>query len=144
MIIRHLTHLLGVLAICFSSAAPAEEVPVVVVNSAANPQPILSQSMLCAIFGMRLKKWEDGLPIKVFVLPDENPLHITFSKKVLGVFPYQLRSAWDRLVFSGTGEEPIKVQSEQQMRAIVGSTSGAIGYLSREMIDDSVQVLPLE
>jgi hypothetical protein len=89
---------------------------------------------------MRLRKWNSGLPIKVFVLPDDNPLHITFSKRILHVFPYQLRSAWDRLVFSGTGEEPIKVESEQQMREMISSTPGAIGYLSRAMIDETVKV----
>lgn len=104
--------------------------------------PSISRSALGAIFGMRLRKWEDGSPIKVFVLPDDSPTHIAFSKNVLKVFPYQLRSAWDRLVFSGTGEEPIILKSEQQMRAVIGSTPGAIGYLSRSMIDDSVKEIP--
>lgn len=93
---------------------------------------------------MRLRKWEDGSTIKVFVLPDKHPLHVEFSKNILHVFPYQLRNSWDRLVFSGTGEEPIQVATEQQMRARVGSTPGAIGYLSRSMIDETVRVIPFE
>jgi ABC-type phosphate transport system substrate-binding protein len=123
---------------------PADDIPVVVVNSATDPKGFLSQSVLCAIFGMRLRKWEDGSPIKVFVFPDENPLHIAFSKYVLRVFPYQLRSAWDRLVFSGTGEEPVKVKTEQQMHSIISSTPGAIGYLSKPMIDGTVKVVSFE
>ena len=119
--------------------APAENQPVVVVNAATNLPSLLSKNALGAIFGMRLRKWSDGVPIKVYVLPDDNPTHIAFSKYVLNVFPYQLRSAWDRLVFSGTGEEPVMLKSEQQMRSVVGSTPGAIGYLSRSMIDDSVK-----
>ena len=122
--------------------APAENIPIVVVNAATGAPPLLSRNALGAIFGMRLRKWNDGSPIRVFVLPDENPLHIAFSKYVLKVFPYQLRSAWDRLVFSGTGEEPIILKSEQQMRSVVGSTPGAIGYLSRSMIDESVKEIP--
>jgi ABC-type phosphate transport system substrate-binding protein len=93
---------------------------------------------------MRLRKWENGLPIKVHVLPDEHPLHVAFSKNVLRVFPYQLRNAWDRLVFSGTGEEPIRVVSEQQMLEAVSTTPGAIGYLSRSMIDDTAKVIPFK
>lgn len=92
---------------------------------------------------MRLRKWDDGSPIKVFVLPDNDPLHVAFSKNVLRVFPYQLRSAWDRLVFSGTGEEPLKVDSEQKMRELVSSTPGAIGYLSQPMVDSTVKPLSL-
>ncbi len=138
---RALRRLLGVIALCFTGAIHAENFPVVIVNSAASPETFLSQSALSAIFGMRLRKWEDGSLIKVFVLPDEHPLHVAFSKYILRVFPYQLRNAWDRLVFSGTGEEPVKVVSEQQMRARVSATPGAIGYLSDSMIDETVKVV---
>lgn len=144
MIVHSLIYLVGIIAFCFSVALPAEERPFIVINTGVYLEINLSRNMLNDIFGMRLKKWEDGSPIKVFVLPDNHPLHIEFSKKILRVFPYQLRNAWDRLVFSGTGEEPIQVSTEQQMRARVGSTPGAIGYLSRSMIDETVKILPFE
>ncbi|MFZ1493946.1 MAG: hypothetical protein WAU60_11110 [Candidatus Competibacter denitrificans] len=113
----------------------------VVVNSITYPNAFLSQNAITAIFGMRLRKWEDGSPIKVFVMPDGNPIHIAFSKYVLRVFPYQLRSAWNRLVFSGTGEEPMIVESEEKMREAISSTPGAIGYLSRSMLNESVKAI---
>lgn len=116
----------------------------VVVNPAINSNLFPSKNALGAIFGMRLRRWEDGSQIKVFVLPDRHPLHIAFSKNILHVFPYQLRNAWDRLVFSGTGEEPTRVLSEQQMLIRVSSTPGAIGYLSRSMIDETVKVIPFK
>lgn len=119
----------------------AEDTPVVVVNSITYPNAFLSQNAITAIFGMRLRKWEDGSPIKVFVMPDGNPIHIAFSKYVLRVFPYQLRSAWNRLVFSGTGEEPMIVESEEKMREAISSTPGAIGYLSRSMLNESVKAI---
>ena len=40
-------------------------------------------------------------------------------------------SAWDRLVFSGTGQAPDTVTSTEEMLARVASTPGAIGYLSQ-------------
>lgn len=144
MISRSLRHLVGAIAFCFSVAIPAEERLFIVANSEVYPKTNLSRSTLSAIFGMRLKKWKDGSPIKVFVLPNNHPLHIAFSKNILRVFPYQLRNAWDRLVFSGTGEEPIQVSTEQQMREKVSSTPGAIGYLSGSMIDETVKVIPFE
>lgn len=119
----------------------AEDTPVVVVNSITYPNAFLSQNAITAIFGMRLRKWEDGSPIKVFVMPDGNPIHVAFSKYVLRVFPYQLRSAWNRLVFSGTGEEPMIVESEEKMREAISSTPGAIGYLSRSMLNESVKAI---
>ncbi len=142
----------------------AEEV-VVAVNPAAPVGAAIARNTLSAIFGMRLRAWEDGTPIRVYVLPDNHAVHGMFCKQILGVFPHQYRAAWDRLVYSGTGQAPLEVESEEEMRArlagtrgeapvVVGSeeemrtrvaeTAGAIGYLTRKMIDESVTVLPVE
>ena len=112
----------------------------------ANPDVIektLSVNMLRAIFSMRLRTWSDGQAIKVFVLEDNHALHQDFSKEKLNVFPYQLRLAWDRLVFSGTGQAPITVSSQEEMRSKVISTPGAIGYLETTYIDDDIHVLQI-
>jgi ABC-type phosphate transport system substrate-binding protein len=143
--------------------ASAEEV-VVAINPATPAGATISRNTLSAIFGMRLRAWADGTPILVYVLPDDHAVHVAFSKEILGVFPHQLRTAWDRLVFSGTGQAPLEVADEEEMRAriigiygarpvVVGSeeemreklakNAGAIGYLSRKMIDERVAVLPV-
>jgi len=93
-------------------------------------QEEISRNTLRAIFGMRLLKWPDGRAIKVFVLQDDHTTHITFSKSTLHMFPYQLRRAWDRQVYSGTGQSPNEVSSLKEMLEKVASTPGAIGYLS--------------
>jgi len=113
----------------------------------ANPsvtEKTLSKGSLRAIFGMRLHAWPDGTAIRVFVMPDDTPLHAAFSKEKLNVFPYQLRSAWDRLVFSGTGPAPDIVSSPEEMLARVASTPGAIGYLTKSKTDGRVNVLQIK
>jgi ABC-type phosphate transport system substrate-binding protein len=104
----------------------------------------LKLNALRAIFSMRLRAWSDGTPVRVFVLGDEARVHISFSKKKLQIFPHQLRYAWDRLVYSGTGQAPIKVNSEEEMRKKVAATPGAIGYLPEDLIDESVHVLHIQ
>jgi ABC-type phosphate transport system substrate-binding protein len=104
----------------------------------------LSLNTLRAIFGMRMQTWSDGTRIRVFVLADDAPLHHQFSKGTLNVFPYQLRSAWDRLVFSGIGQAPIKVDSIEDMLVKVASTPGSIGYLWRANVDGRVDVLQVK
>jgi len=144
--------------------AVAEEV-VVAVNPRTPAGEPTARNTLSAIFGMRLRAWEDGTPIRVYVLPDNHAVHIAFCKQILGVFPHQYRTAWDRLVYSGTGQAPLEVASEaemrarlagirgeapvvlgseEEMRARVAGTAGAIGYLSRKMIDESVTVLQVQ
>lgn len=120
----------------------AEEVNVIV--HPATAETVVSVNTLRAIFGMRLRSWPDGTPITVFVLGDRSPHHDAFSKIFLNVFPHQLRQAWDRLVFSGTGQAPVTIGTELQMRARVASTPGGIGYLPREMVDESVHVLNVQ
>lgn len=115
----------------------------VVANPSA-PVDALSPTALRAIFSMRLRSWPDGSPVRVFVLPDDAPDHVQFAKQLLSIFPHQLRRAWDRGVYSGTGQAPNRVESEAAMRAAVATTKGAIGYLPREMVDASVRVIEVE
>jgi len=91
----------------------------------------LSKHKARNIFSMRTHIWPNGDPIKVYVLNDDNELHKQFSKHKLGVFPYKLRRVWDRYLFSGTGQIPITVESEEEMIRAIASTKGAIGYANR-------------
>lgn len=115
----------------------------IVANPSVN-EKILTVNSLRSIFSMRLKTWPDGTKIRVFVLSDDDELHQIFSKEKLNVFPYQLRSTWDRLVFSGTGQAPTKVSSNEEMLAKIASTPGAIGYLWKANINENVNVLEIK
>lgn len=88
----------------------------------------ISSSELRSIFNMRRRTWQDGSAIHVFVLPDQHPVHKSFCKNALGIFSHRLRKTWDRLVFTGTGQAPIEVNSIEEMRSKVMNTPGAIGY----------------
>jgi len=90
---------------------------------------------------MRIPQWSDGSAIHVFVLEDSHPIHTSFTKHILGMFPYQLRRIWDRQVFSGTGIAPTIVKTSEEMRERVSKTQGAIGYLMPEDVDDSIKVI---
>ena len=101
----------------------------------------LSLNTARLMFSMQMPQWSDGVPVRVFVLPDDHQRHRDFAKNLLNLYPRQLRRVWDRQLYSGTGQPPETVSSEAEMRHKVAATPGAIGYLSSEEIDDSVQVL---
>lgn len=94
----------------------------------------LSANELRSIFSMRSLRWVNGVPIRVFVLSDQSPVHKSFVKQKLEMFPYQLRMTWDRAVFSGTGYPPRKVLNVEDMVSRVRSTKGGIGYVNDESI----------
>ncbi len=101
----------------------------------------LSRDELRAIFAMRRRTWPDGTPIRVYVLPDDHPLHRAFCKNVLHVYPHQLRRIWDRNVYAGTGQAPVEVGDVETMHARIASHPGAIGYLPPDWIDGQVKAV---
>lgn len=130
------------IALCLTLSASVSKAQEVAVYP-KNAEDRISRDALRAIFSKRLQKWPDGTPVTVFVLSDRSPLHIAFCKQVLNVFPHQLRRAWDRLVYSGTGQSPLEVASESEMRERIATTPGAIGYLPDKGQDDQVKILPV-
>ena len=93
----------------------------------------LNISTLRAIFSLRKRSWENQTPIRVFVLPDNHPLHKHFCKTVLKIYPYVLREQWDRVIFSGVGTPPTIVKDIDELHRIVKTTPGAIGYAPSNM-----------
>ena len=134
------------LSICVffvTADAIADEHYAIVINSDVG-EKILSVNSLRSIFSMHKKTWADGTKIRVFVFPDDNALHQSVAKEKLNVFPYQLRANWDRLVFSGTGQAPIQVSSNEEMLERIANTPGAIGYLWKANINENVHVLEIK
>jgi hypothetical protein len=115
-----------------------------VVANRTVPDAVLKRSAAWAIFSMRLRTWSDGSPATVFVLSDNSPIHADFSKRILDTFPYQLRRAWDRLVFSGTGQAPTEVRSIAEMHDRILSAPGAVGYLPPAMVDNGMKTVRVE
>ncbi len=97
-----------------------------------------------ALFTMRLRLWPDGAPVRVFVLPDQDPTHRSFSREVLNVYSHQLRRAWDRAVFSGTGQAPTEVRDGAEMLKRVAATPGAVGYVGGGVEDERVRFVPVD
>lgn len=130
---KRVRHLLAMVLLLGSSAALAQDrLPAAeIIVSPSLKSVELDRGLLRAVFTMRLRQWPDGSPIRVFVLPDDDPLSDLFYRERLGMYSYVLRRAWDRMVFTGTGFAPTVVQSEEEMMQRVRSTPGAIGYVRK-------------
>ena len=124
--------------------ALAQDPDVLLVANADVETHHLTRDTTRAIFAMRQRTWPDGQAARVFVLPNSHPVHARFVKERLSVYPHQLQLAWDRVVFSGTGQAPNRVRTQVEMLEQIASTSGALGYVEREYLDDRVQVISME
>ncbi len=132
--------LLNLLFLFSSNAAHAAEI---IVNHSV-PNEIYSLDEVRAIFTMRLARWHNGESIKVFVMPDNHPVHKAFAKKNLNMFPHQLRSIWDKLTYSGTGVTPTLVSSVEEMLQAVSYTQNSIGYLETVPLNANIYRLQTE
>lgn len=130
---QRLRYLLAVLLLMVWSAATPQNsaLAVQVIVSPSLAKVTLDRSLLRAVFTMRVREWPDGTPVRVFVLPDDNPLSDQFYRERLGMYSYVLRRAWDRMVFTGTGFAPTVVRSEDEMIERVRGTPGAIGFVRK-------------
>ena len=140
--LRRTIGVLGCALMVFLCPLPVPADQMLIANpSVAQREVSLNTTRL--IFSMQLGRWPNGSPARVFVLPDDSQVHRAFTKDMLALYPRQLRRVWDRQLYSGTGQAPETVVDESEMRAKVATTPGAIGYLSSEMIDDTVRVLTI-
>lgn len=140
-----LTSLLTLLTLLMLAGAPAmADEPVFIVAHADVDTQHLNRDTARAIFAMRQRTWPNGQAARVFVLGNDHPVHARFAKENLTVYPHQLQLAWDRMVFSGTGQAPNRVTNQSEMQERIATTPGALGYLERGYLDDRIQVISME
>lgn len=108
------------------------------------PVDRMSSSIARMAFTMKLLLWPDGTRVRVFVLSDGHPLHRDFVKRQLDLYPRQLRRAWDRRLYSGTGAVPTEVASVDEMRLRLAETPGGIGYLPPGLASGDLKVLHVD
>lgn len=133
--------LLMILFCCVLLLLPAYAVELV--THAEVTESRLTTSQLRAIFSMRQTRWSDGQPIQVFVLPSDDPLHASFTRQFLKMFPYQLDAIWNRQRYSGIGSTPVIVNSATELQQLLLQTPGAIGYMPQELLSDGLKVVIL-
>ena len=127
-----------------SCIAEGEQLAIVMVANQDVRTTSLNQDTARAMFAMRQRTWPNGQALRVFVLPNDHPVHDRFAKQSLSVYPHQLQLSWDRVVFSGTGQAPTQVMSQSEMLERIATTPGSLGYIDREHLDDRVHVISME
>lgn len=96
------------------------------------------------LFTLRKARWSGDLPVKVYVLADDNPVHVDFVKHSLQLYPRQLRRVWNRRTYSGSGQPPTEVVSLEEMLSQVRRQPGAVGYLPAGAFGDEIKVLEVK
>jgi ABC-type phosphate transport system substrate-binding protein len=131
----------GMLALLMSMALTMNAWAVNVVVNPGNPVTRLSRQELLAIFTMRQRNWPDGTPIVVLVQNPKSETHAKFCKDLLNLFPHQLQTIWDRLVYSGSGRAPVEFNTTQALIEKLAATPGGIGYMEPSDSDTKAKTI---
>mgnify|MGYP001770312877 CR=1 FL=1 len=70
-----------------------------------------------------------------------SPARPQFNERVRGKNEQQLRSYWSRMIFTGKGQPPRSVASQEDVLRMVAATPGAIGYVDSKAVTGKVKVL---
>ncbi len=115
---------------------------VAVIAHLSVPEQELNKTRLLDIYTGDVKNWSDGKPVVVIDLKPAGDVKETFYK-YLGKSPSRMKSVWMKRMLSGEGDPPVAVESENEMIKRVAATPGAIGFVSRDAVNDTVKTLAI-
>ena len=135
--------LLAALLLACLAPAMATDAGVAVIVAADARLATISPEQLALIY-RRQQQFLGGQRVQPINLPAAHPLRRWFSQQVLGQPPEALEAYWRDQYFNGV-VPPFVLGSEEAVIRFVATTPGAIGYVSRCLVDRRVKVLlPLE
>lgn len=114
---------------------------VLVVVGAHSPSISLSRDQVGNLFLGRIVALPGGgvaTPIDQSV---SSPLRDEFYLKVTNKSAAQAKAHWAKLYFTGRGVPPREGASSDEVKRLLNSIPGAIGYIDRSALDDSVHVV---
>jgi len=132
--------LLGPLLLWSLVGAETESFRVVV--NASNPVTAMTKQQISRLFLKKETRWENGFKVTPVDQVLDSPTGASFSEAVHERTVKEIKSHWVKVVFSGLGNPPIELKSDDEVLNFVKHNVGAIGYVSvGTPICDGVKVL---
>ena len=125
------------LLLLFAISAVAE---VVVIAHPDAPEDSVAPGRLLDFYTGDIRQWEDGTRVVVFDLKEKGDTRDSFFD-LIGKSSSRMRTIWLKRMLSGEGDPPVAIESEPQMVRRVALTPGAIGFVQRKHVTDSVKII---
>ena len=98
---------------------------IVIANSSLAADSLTADA-LKEVYTGKTKYWDGGQNIVIVVLPDKTDAAL---QQASGMEASQFKTFWQRLAFSGRGQEPKHADDAAAVVALVASTKGAIAIV---------------
>ena len=125
---------------CLASVRALALDGVVIANSGV-PADSLSADALKDIYTGKTKYWDGGQAVVIAVLPDKTDAAL---QQVCGMDSSSFKTFWQRLAFSGRGQEPKKADDAAGLVALVSSTKGAIAIVPADAALSGVKKIDIK
>lgn len=114
--------------------------PVVVV-SAVSPVDALSREQVADIFMGRTNSVPGGGGITLLDQPENSTIREDFYTRVVGRSAAQAKARWSRMAFTGKGLSPRECQNSEEIKKLIATHPGMIGYIEKSAVDGRVKVV---
>lgn len=113
---------------------------VIIVNSSVAVDH-LNAAALKDIYTGKTKYWEGGQAVVITVLPDKTDAAL---QQVCGMDSSAFKTFWQRLAFSGRGQEPKRADSAASLVSLVAATKGAIAIVPADAALEGVKKVEIQ
>lgn len=103
--------------------------------------PALDKNQVRNIFLGKISSLPDGATAVPVDQPESSPLREAFYTKVADCSAAEAKARWAQLAFTGRGEPPRVGNGSSDVKRILNSTPGSIGYIEESELDSSIKVL---
>ncbi len=101
----------------------------------------LSEDDIARLFLGKTKSFPNGESATPINQDEGTPARDKFNEAVVKKNAAQLKAYWSQLVFTGKGTPPKDSGKDADVKKLVSSTPGSIGYVDASAVDGSVKVV---
>ena len=139
----HITNLIGSVAagLVLGLGASVAAADVVAVVSAKSPVAAMSKNQVADIFLGKISRFPDGSQAVPIDQAEGSAARDEFYLSFTGKSPSQLKAHWAKIIFTGRGQPPTEAANGAELKKRVVENPHAVGYIERNLVDDSVKVV---
>ncbi len=116
--------------------SPPSDAQVAVIANNSVPVESIDAGDLLDLYSKEIKYWSNGEPVILFDLKPRNNVKDAFYS-FLGKSSSRMKSIWMKKKLSGEGNPPVALETEEQVLRRIAVTPGAIGYISRALVESA-------
>lgn len=107
------------------------------------PVDSLTKTRLLDLYTGDIRKWKNNQPVVVFDLKPKLEIRNEFFS-LLGKTSSRMKSIWLKKMLAGEGDPPRALDSEILILKKIARTPGAIGFVSKSIVNGSVKEIILK